>query len=288
MFYRRRLLQHVNKFRKSIRYFSTTPSSKYSRDPTNTEIIQYLRSQGLNANERFSGGIATETCPLCPKPHNNERSNLWTLNFKENSGAFMCFRCGSSGSWSQFKRSVSGGSQNVYKDTNSLYQLRDSSLHHQCSDHHTTHHSNRQEHSRNLRPDTFFEGNPSNKRVRNPVPEPSKSNRNEPPGTRRVPRRQGRELLQDSRDPGQGVGTLLLYFSPRKTEVRGFPEGPQLLALRPKDQAGDPVRVQDRLRRGSLPGRQPLGRACGLSLLPDVRAEGRRLVSQEKRECPSG
>jgi hypothetical protein len=69
-------------------------------------MINYLKSNGFNVIERFSGGIQSETCPLCPKPHNNDKSNLWTLNFKENAGLFMCFRCGSSGNWKQFKKFI--------------------------------------------------------------------------------------------------------------------------------------------------------------------------------------
>lgn len=82
--------------------------------PGNKKISQFLKDAGLNVREKASGGFVTETCPLCPKHHNNDRSNHWTLNFKDNEGLYFCFRCGSSGTWSNFYRLIVG--ENISKE----------------------------------------------------------------------------------------------------------------------------------------------------------------------------
>ena len=90
---------------RNIRQYSRFSFCEFKKKYTftnNTKILETLKSLGLYAKERVSGGIVTETCPLCPKPHNNDPTNHWTLNFKENNGAFLCFRCGNSGSWKTF------------------------------------------------------------------------------------------------------------------------------------------------------------------------------------------
>lgn len=52
-------------------------------------------------------------CPFCPKPHKNKVDNLWALNIKSNSGAFICFRCGTKGSWFDFKNILVGSGKNL-------------------------------------------------------------------------------------------------------------------------------------------------------------------------------
>ena len=111
-----RKFKHLRKLSKL--YFTNTQNIKY-KQPTSQEIINYLKSNNLNPMEKFSGGITTEICPLCPKPHNNDKTNLWTLNFKENSGLYMCFRCGSSGHWNQFKKLLGDEEIDTYKKPNS-------------------------------------------------------------------------------------------------------------------------------------------------------------------------
>ena len=64
---------------------------------SNSEIKEFLQRIGLEYKETGSG-FTTRYCPLCPKPHYEERTNLYTLGFKANSGVFHCFRCGVSGS----------------------------------------------------------------------------------------------------------------------------------------------------------------------------------------------
>lgn len=59
-----------------------------------------------------------QICPLCSKPHHNQRDNMFTLNIKRLSGVFNCFRCGSKGNWLQFKQSVMGElyGQTIFRD----------------------------------------------------------------------------------------------------------------------------------------------------------------------------
>ena len=41
-------------------------------------------------------------CPLCSKPHNDDITNMWTLNIKSENGIYFCFRCGNYGNWTNF------------------------------------------------------------------------------------------------------------------------------------------------------------------------------------------
>lgn len=79
---------------------------------SNEEIKEFLTRNSLEFRET-SVGFTTRVCPLCPKPHNEDRTNLFTLGFKQNSGVFHCFRCGASGSWYDFKNYMLGGSLSV-------------------------------------------------------------------------------------------------------------------------------------------------------------------------------
>ena len=78
----------------------------------NSEIRDFLTRIGLDYKET-TNGFVSRYCPLCPKPHYEDRSNLYTLNFKANSGVFHCFRCGVSGSWYDFKNLVTGSNLKV-------------------------------------------------------------------------------------------------------------------------------------------------------------------------------
>lgn len=73
----------------------------------NVEIRAFLQRNGLEFKES-PNGFTMRACPICPKPHNEDRANLYTLGVKANSGVFHCFRCGASGSWFDFKNLLSG------------------------------------------------------------------------------------------------------------------------------------------------------------------------------------
>lgn len=75
---------------------------------SNEEIIHVLNSHNIEHKVRPSGEVCIKYCMFCRKPHNNDPTNLWVLNLKPNSGAFFCFRCGTRGSWFDFKKNLMG------------------------------------------------------------------------------------------------------------------------------------------------------------------------------------
>jgi len=87
------------------------PNIKVSRSYTNItreKITSFFVRYNLEYKEKSTGQIAIKACPLCPKDHHNKADNLYTLNFKADDGAFLCFRCGSHGSWFDFVRYMLG------------------------------------------------------------------------------------------------------------------------------------------------------------------------------------
>ena len=84
---------------------------------TNEKIEEFLERHRIKYKARSNGQIVVRECPFCTKPHKNLITNLWTLNFKENSGAFLCFRCGHHGSWYDFIRFILGDTINFEKNS---------------------------------------------------------------------------------------------------------------------------------------------------------------------------
>ena len=56
-------------------------------------------------------------CPLCEKPHNNEITNMFTLNIQLILQVFHCFRCGASGHFKQFIYQLAGVSKPQQNDS---------------------------------------------------------------------------------------------------------------------------------------------------------------------------
>ena len=96
------------------RSFASPPPTFVSsyHEISNSEIKDFLNRIGIEYKET-SNGFTARYCPLCPKPHYEERTNLYTLGFKSNSGVFHCFRCGVSGSWYDFKNLVTGSNLHI-------------------------------------------------------------------------------------------------------------------------------------------------------------------------------
>lgn len=70
--------------------------------------------QGLASEPEDKGEqITARYCPVCPKPHNEERTNLYTFSVKKSEGVFNCFRCHQKGNWTQFKRLISGAHADI-------------------------------------------------------------------------------------------------------------------------------------------------------------------------------
>ena len=108
--------QYSSNYSNSKQNRSQKPHNSYTQVP-NDKIKSFLKSQNMSFKTRGSGQITARECPMCPKPHNNKPDNLYTLNFKENEGAFLCFRCGSHGSWYDFVRYMLGDEMNFEKET---------------------------------------------------------------------------------------------------------------------------------------------------------------------------
>lgn len=86
--------------------------SKHYKEINNDMIISLLEKFKLDHKIYSSGQISVKYCPFCPKPHNFQKDNQFTLNIKPNSGAFFCFRCGIKGSWIDFKNLIYNGIDN--------------------------------------------------------------------------------------------------------------------------------------------------------------------------------
>lgn len=110
-------LQNLLKPKYKIPFFSFSSFINF-KSPTNDSISRFLQDNNLVYKTRASGQIVVEKCPLCPKPHKDQTTNMWTLNFKQNNGAFLCFRCGVHGSWTDFVRKIIGNEFNMSGNDN--------------------------------------------------------------------------------------------------------------------------------------------------------------------------
>lgn len=94
------------------------------------QIESFLTRQQLVFKLRPSGYYAVKECPLCHKPHNNDLTNLWSLNIHGDTGGFRCFRCMNSGSWHTFVKEVYGDAINFERrdaagsDVDAISELR--------------------------------------------------------------------------------------------------------------------------------------------------------------------
>ena len=76
-------------------------------------IVSYLERKGCQYKENSDEFMIRE-CMFCPKPHYNKADNLYKLYacddtvtsryISKKTGAFICHRCGTCGSWFDFKR----------------------------------------------------------------------------------------------------------------------------------------------------------------------------------------
>ena len=48
-------------------------------------------------------------CSFCPKPHNEDRTNLYVLNIQKEYGYYHCFRCSNKGTWIDFREKILNG-----------------------------------------------------------------------------------------------------------------------------------------------------------------------------------
>lgn len=70
-------------------------------------VYQFLDAQQLDYVES-PNTFKIKYCPFCPKPHNEEKTNLYVLNVHKEFGYYKCFRCSASGNWLQFREKILG------------------------------------------------------------------------------------------------------------------------------------------------------------------------------------
>jgi len=68
-------------------------------------IAEFLISQRIIFREH-GNNFAIRFCPFCEKPHNNDYTNMNTLNINGTNGLYHCFRCGTKGNWYSFKNNI--------------------------------------------------------------------------------------------------------------------------------------------------------------------------------------
>jgi len=78
-----------------------------------SHLLQFVHSHGLREGadyklRQYAAGNTTviqlRECPLCPKPHRNDITNLWTFGLFANDGGFNCFRCEHHGDYDALRR----------------------------------------------------------------------------------------------------------------------------------------------------------------------------------------
>lgn len=102
--------KHQKKTFQKTQYFSNI-NNNYKNNPTYPNSYNFTKiNSKLNHEILFSifescdlepktqgHHIRLKTCPLCDKPHNNEKSNLNSLALNTQNMLFNCFRCGNKG-----------------------------------------------------------------------------------------------------------------------------------------------------------------------------------------------
>ena len=81
--------------------------SKHYRTREN-EVQDFLQSRNIASREANRDFVSVRECIFCPKPHNNDPSNLYKLNVHKHSGSYRCFRCDATGNWFSLKMAFNG------------------------------------------------------------------------------------------------------------------------------------------------------------------------------------
>jgi twinkle protein len=91
----------------SLRRLSTFVS-KHKSGVEDKEVLAYLKRKKLKVRTPNATVHNVCECPgsMCDKPRKSLADNQWKLYLRREDGAFFCHRCGTSGSWLEFKRRV--------------------------------------------------------------------------------------------------------------------------------------------------------------------------------------
>lgn len=85
---------------------------------TSNDIQEFCVQNGLEETKVTTTHVQIKECPFCTKPTNNKQDNFYKLYISIGNGMYYCFRCGSKGSWYDFKRNVGGF--NVFSPNNNI------------------------------------------------------------------------------------------------------------------------------------------------------------------------
>jgi twinkle protein len=74
------------------------------------QIIEQCANHGISSNETRTTRthVILKECPFCENPTNNKADNHYKLYVSIGGGAYFCHRCGSKGSWYDFKMKLGG------------------------------------------------------------------------------------------------------------------------------------------------------------------------------------
>jgi twinkle protein len=74
------------------------------------QILEHCANHGISSNEVRTSRthVVLKECPFCDKPTNNKADNQYKLYVSTGGGAYFCHRCGSKGSWYDFKMKLGG------------------------------------------------------------------------------------------------------------------------------------------------------------------------------------
>ncbi len=104
---------------------SGTFVSSYYEVP-DSDIVNILKRKNINS-KTTSDHIIACNCPFC-SPTKGKVDNLWKLYIKRGDGAYFCHRCGSKGSWFDFKTKIgivpSGGSEKKQRYSSNMNRRR--------------------------------------------------------------------------------------------------------------------------------------------------------------------
>lgn len=116
---------------KNSYYIFDKPSYENKYDENNSQVNKYNRNriksmdydkvnellENLNLEPKVSESeIKLKYCPLCPKPHNDDPTNFYTLNISKLKNLYHCFRCASKGHVIQLIKILNRGSSSGYSN----------------------------------------------------------------------------------------------------------------------------------------------------------------------------
>ena len=90
-------------------------SSHNDMNITSNQILEYCANRGIYVDKArvTSSHVVLQECPFCSKPSYGKADNLYKCYVSIGGGAYFCHRCGSGGSWFDFKAHLRGYQHHV-------------------------------------------------------------------------------------------------------------------------------------------------------------------------------